>query len=187
MQSCRVVCHLISDDTANLHVCGVISCVSKSNKSDFEVKDIIKCVETSGRSELFTTTLLKVTWSREIKTSLILPKINFKQRNNFSKIYNNHTSYVMIFTRSPEINVVFTDFEQELFYNRFYKNIFPQTKKISKANNFCKSSNFLSSLQGVLCLFLLFTFLERNGTDLFISFTITTYMFCEDWKLSLQR
>ena len=23
MQSCRVVCHLISDDTANLHVCGV--------------------------------------------------------------------------------------------------------------------------------------------------------------------
>ena len=32
MQDCCVVCHLISDDTANLHVCGVIGCVSKSNK-----------------------------------------------------------------------------------------------------------------------------------------------------------
>ena len=59
----------------------------------------------------------------------------------------------MIFTRDPKINVAFTDFEQELFYNSFYKNIFPQTIKVSKANDFCKSSNFLSCLQGVLCLF----------------------------------
>ena len=34
---------------------------------------------------------------QKMKTSPILPKINFKQQNNLSKIYSNHSSYVMTF------------------------------------------------------------------------------------------
>ena len=42
MQGCLVVCHLISDDTANLHVCGVIICVSKSNKIWLQIQNHYK-------------------------------------------------------------------------------------------------------------------------------------------------